>query len=84
MSSIIRVIPLLIGLILTPPGNRVDRIDAGGDMLEELGVVGEPVGGGRARKVLIPKGEDPFKRIIDKRIKEKMRKQKRMDGFYDE
>lgn len=39
------------------------------DMLEELGVVGEPVGGGRARKVLIPKGEDPFKRIIDQYMK---------------
>ena len=35
------------------------------DMLEELGVVGDSVGGGRARRVLIPKGEDPFKRIID-------------------
>lgn len=35
------------------------------DMLEEIGVVGEQVGGGRARRVLIPKGEDPFKRIID-------------------
>jgi len=41
------------------------------DMLEELGVVGDPVGGGRARKVLIPKGEDPFKRIIEKRLEEK-------------
>lgn len=40
------------------------------DMLEELGVVGDPVGGGRARKVLIPKGEDPFKRIIEKRMRE--------------
>lgn len=54
------------------------------DMLEELGVVGEPVGGGRARRVLIPKGEDPFKRIIDKKIEERIRKQKRMDGFYDD
>ncbi|MGJ3241305.1 MAG: DNA translocase FtsK 4TM domain-containing protein [Anaerolineae bacterium] len=54
------------------------------DMLEELGVVGEPVGGGRARKVLIPKGEDPFKRIIDKRIKERMRQQRRDDGFYND
>lgn len=41
------------------------------DMLAELGVVGESVGGGRARKVLIPKGEDPFKRIIDNRLKQK-------------
>lgn len=40
------------------------------DMLEELGVVGDAVGGGRARRVLIPKGEDPFKRIIDKRLLE--------------
>ncbi|MEM9952945.1 MAG: DNA translocase FtsK [Chloroflexota bacterium] len=54
------------------------------DMLEELGVVGEPVGGGRARKVLIPKGEDPFKRIIDKRVKERVRNQKKMDDFYDD
>jgi S-DNA-T family DNA segregation ATPase FtsK/SpoIIIE len=42
------------------------------DMLEELGVVGDPVGGGRARKVLIPRGE------------ERIRKQKRLDGFYDD
>ncbi|QPC80695.1 DNA translocase FtsK [Phototrophicus methaneseepsis] len=41
------------------------------DMLAELGVVGEAVGGGRARRVLIPKGEDPFKRIIEKRLEEK-------------
>jgi len=41
------------------------------DMLAELGVVGEPVGGGRARKVLIPKGEDPFKRIVDRKLNEK-------------
>ena len=54
------------------------------DMLEELGVVGDPVGGGRARKVLIPRGEDPFKRIIDKKIEERIRKQKRLDGFYDD
>jgi hypothetical protein len=40
------------------------------DMLYELGVVGESVGGGRARKVLIPKGEDPFKRIIEHRMKQ--------------
>lgn len=54
------------------------------DMLYELGVVGEPVGGGRARKVLIPRGEDPFKRIIDKKIEERIRKQKKLDGFYDD
>jgi hypothetical protein len=39
------------------------------DLLGELGVVGELVGGGRARRVLIPKGEDPFKRILDKRLR---------------
>ncbi len=39
------------------------------DLLEELGVVGETVGGGKARKVLIPRGEDPFKRIIEQRMK---------------
>lgn len=53
------------------------------DMLEELGVVGEAVGGGRARKVLIPKGEDPFKRIIDKRVQKRIRERKKEDGFYD-
>ena len=41
------------------------------DMLEELGVVGEVVGGGRARKVTIPKGQDPFKRILDRHINSK-------------
>lgn len=41
------------------------------DMLEELGVVGEVVGGGRARKVIIPKGQDPFKKIIDRQMKTK-------------
>lgn len=44
------------------------------DMLYELGVVGEQVGGGRARKVLIAKGEDPFKRIIEKQMEDKLRK----------
>jgi S-DNA-T family DNA segregation ATPase FtsK/SpoIIIE len=38
------------------------------DLLAELGVVGEQVGGGRARRVLIPKGEDPFKRLVQKRM----------------
>lgn len=54
------------------------------DMLEELGVVGESVGGGRARKVLIPKGEDPFKKIINNRISQNIRKQKKADGFYND
>jgi hypothetical protein len=53
------------------------------DMLFELGVVGEPVGGGRARRVLIPKGEDPFKRIIDKRMQDKLRQQKKDDGHWN-
>lgn len=41
------------------------------DMLEELGVVGEVVGGGRARKVMIAKGQDPFKKILDQQMKNK-------------
>lgn len=50
------------------------------DMLYELGVVGESVGGGRARKVLIPKGEDPFKRIVEHRMKkEQIAKEFRSD-----
>lgn len=57
------------------------------DMLEELGVVGESVGGGRARRVLIPRGDDPFKRIIEGRMKDvKMpSKPKRpVHEYYDE
>ena len=30
------------------------------DLLEDLGVVGEELGGGRSRKVIIPPGEDPL------------------------
>ncbi|MCS6834455.1 MAG: DNA translocase FtsK [Anaerolineae bacterium] len=41
------------------------------DLLTELGVVGELVGGGKARRVLIPRGEDPFKRIIENRMKQR-------------
>ncbi len=41
------------------------------DLLEEIGVIGESVAGGRSRKVLIEKGKDPFKEIIDKRTKKK-------------
>ncbi len=41
------------------------------DLLEELGVIGEPVAGGRSRKVLIEKGKDPFKEILDRRQKNK-------------
>lgn len=40
------------------------------DLLAELGVVGEQVGGGRARRVLIPRGEDPFKRLVQQRLEE--------------
>lgn len=57
------------------------------DMLEELGVVGESVGGGRARRVLIQRGDDPFKRMIEGRMKEvKMpKKTKRpVHEYYDE
>jgi S-DNA-T family DNA segregation ATPase FtsK/SpoIIIE len=39
------------------------------DLLEELGVVGEVKGGGRNREVLIRPGRDPFKDIIEKRLK---------------
>jgi len=46
------------------------------DMLEELGVVGDSVGGGRARKVMIPRGQDPFKRIIDLHMKKKEEEKK--------
>lgn len=37
------------------------------DLLEELGVIGESIDGGRTRKVLIEKGKDPFQEILDKR-----------------
>ncbi|MDX1995726.1 MAG: DNA translocase FtsK [bacterium] len=36
------------------------------DLLEELGVIGEPVAGGRSRKVMIEKGKDPFKELDKK------------------
>lgn len=39
------------------------------DMLEELGIIGEPVGGGRNRRVLFQPGQDPFKKVIDRRHK---------------
>jgi S-DNA-T family DNA segregation ATPase FtsK/SpoIIIE len=41
------------------------------DLLEELGVVGEPLAGGRGRRVLIEPGKDPFKEVIDKKSKGK-------------
>jgi S-DNA-T family DNA segregation ATPase FtsK/SpoIIIE len=39
------------------------------DLLEELGVIGEPVAGGRNRKVLIKPGKDPFKEIMERKNK---------------
>ncbi|MDQ7025445.1 MAG: DNA translocase FtsK [Anaerolineae bacterium] len=53
------------------------------DMLEEMGVVGDSVGGGRARRVLIERGEDPFKRIIDKIMREKLRQHKKDSGHWN-
>ena len=39
------------------------------DTLEELGVVGEAAGGGRVRKVIIPRGQqDPFKLVLDRHL----------------
>ncbi|MCU0496358.1 MAG: DNA translocase FtsK [Anaerolineae bacterium] len=37
------------------------------DLLEELGVIGEPIAGGRARRVTIEPGKDPFKVIMEKK-----------------
>ncbi len=37
------------------------------DLLEELGVVGEELGGGRSRKVIIPPGQDPLEYVEDRR-----------------
>jgi signal transduction histidine kinase len=39
------------------------------DLLEELGIVGESRDGGRGRIVLIQPGKDPFKELIERRIK---------------
>lgn len=39
------------------------------DLLDELGIIGESIQGGRARKVMIKPGQDPFKEEIDKRMK---------------
>jgi S-DNA-T family DNA segregation ATPase FtsK/SpoIIIE len=41
------------------------------DLLEELGIVGELKAGGRSREVLIKPGKDPFKDVIEKRMKNK-------------
>lgn len=37
------------------------------DLLEELGVVGEELGGGRSRKVIIPPGQDPLQYVQEQR-----------------
>lgn len=39
------------------------------DLLEQLGIIGEAKPGGRTREVRIKPGEDPFKDLIDKRMK---------------
>ncbi len=39
------------------------------DLLYELGIVGEIKQGGRSREVLIPPGTDPFKELLEKRMK---------------
>ena len=39
------------------------------DLLEQLGVVGEDLGGGRSRKVIIPPGVDPVKYVFDQYMK---------------
>jgi S-DNA-T family DNA segregation ATPase FtsK/SpoIIIE len=41
------------------------------DLLEELGVVGEVKSGGRGREVLIKPGRDPFKDLVERRLKGK-------------
>lgn len=41
------------------------------DLLEELGIIGELKAGGRTREVLIKPGKDPFKDVIEKRMKNK-------------
>ncbi|MDX2160792.1 MAG: DNA translocase FtsK [bacterium] len=41
------------------------------DLMQELGVIGEQKPGGRSREVLIKPGRDPFKDVIDKRMKDK-------------
>lgn len=39
------------------------------DLMAELGIVGEPEPGARGRKVLIKKGQDPFKAELERRAK---------------
>lgn len=39
------------------------------DLLQELGVIGAPTSGGRKREVLYRSGDDPFQRMIERRVK---------------
>ncbi len=39
------------------------------DLMAELGIIGEPEQGARGRKVLIKKGQDPFKEELERRAK---------------
>ncbi len=39
------------------------------DLLQELGIIGAPTSGGRTREVLYRPGEDPFQRIIERRVR---------------
>ncbi len=42
------------------------------DLLEDLGVVGEVVPGGRSRRIIIPQGEDPFNYIMERHKKSQL------------
>ncbi len=39
------------------------------DLMQELGIVGQATSGGRTREVLYQPGDDPFKNIVDKRVR---------------
>ncbi|MBN1202611.1 MAG: DNA translocase FtsK [Anaerolineae bacterium] len=41
------------------------------DLMHELGIVGEARAGGRTRNVLVKPGHDPFRKLIDERLKNK-------------
>ncbi len=41
------------------------------ELLEELGVVGDVVAGGRSRRVIIPAGRDPFRFVMERHFKKK-------------
>ncbi len=40
------------------------------DLMEQLGIIGKQLPGARNREVLLKPGKDPFKEIIDKRLKD--------------